>query len=162
MSERGAVLSIHLLRVHKQPPVDVEEVRALVGHGLEGDVHAKNRPGTSRQVLITDRRSLEAFGFQHGALKEQLTVDFPGLDDLPRGTRLRIGEATLELTGPCEPCEVIGKYNAATDPYALRDELRGRRGMMSKVVATAGAGRIRCGDAVVVEAAPDVPPPAEP
>lgn len=151
MSLRGVVLSIHLLKAHKQPQVQVEEVRALVGHGLEGDVHGKARPDTSRQVLIADRRALEAFGLSQGALKEQLTVDLPGLDDLPRGTQLRIGEVTLELTGPCEPCEVIGKYNAAPDPYALRDALRGRRGMMSKVIATIGEGRIRSGDEVVVE-----------
>lgn len=151
MSARGVVLSIHLLKAHKQPPVEVEEARALVGHGLEGDVHGKGRPDTSRQVLIADRRTLEAFGLAPGALKEQLTVDVPGLDDLPRGKRLHIGEVTLEVTVPCEPCEVIGKYNAAPDPYALRDALRGRRGMMSRVIATIGEGRIRRGDDVVVE-----------
>ncbi len=97
MSTRGVVLSIHLLKVHKQPP-------------------------------------------------------------LPRGTLLRIGEATLELTGPCEPCEVIGTYNAAADPYALRDALRGRRGMMSKVIAVTGEGRIRRGDDIVRES----PRPTEP
>ncbi len=160
MSTRGVVLSIHLLRAHRQPPVEVEEARALVGRGLEGDVHGKGRPDSSRQVLIADRRTLEAFGFPHGALKEQLTVDLPGLDDLPRGTRLEIGEVTFELTGPCEPCEVIGKYNAAADPFALRDSLRGRRGMLGKVVAATGAGRIRRGDAVV--APRNAPRPAEP
>lgn len=158
MSTRGVVLSIHLLKAHKQPPVRVEEARAIVGHGLEGDVHGKGRPDASRQVLIADRRTLEAFGLAHGALKEQLTVDFLGLDDLSRATWLRIGEATLELTGPCEPCEVIGKYNAAPDPFALRDALRGRRGMLSKVIATTGEGLIRRGDEVtVIEAAPARP-----
>lgn len=151
MSPRGVVLSIHLLKVHKQPPVQVEEARALVGHGLEGDVHGKGRPDTSRQVLIADRRALEALGLAHGALKEQLTVDLPGLDDLSRGQLLRVGEVTLEVTVPCEPCEVIGKYNAVADPYALRDALRGRRGMMSKVIATVGEGRIRRGDEIIVE-----------
>ncbi|MBI3997785.1 MAG: hypothetical protein HY355_02040 [Armatimonadetes bacterium] len=157
MADRGVVLSIHLLRAHKQPPVDVDEVRALVGHGLEGDVHGKNRPDSSRQVLIADRRTLEAFGFAHGALKEQLTVDLPGLDGLPRGARLRVGEAIMELTGPCEPCEVIGTYNASTDPYALRDALRGRRGILCRVVATVGQGMIRRGDPVGVEAVAAAP-----
>ena len=160
MTNRGVVLSIHLLRVHRQPSVTVEEARALVGHGLEGDVHGKHSSKSSRQVLLVDRRSLEAFNLPPGALKEQLTIDFPGLDDLPRGTRLRIGEATLELTMSCEPCEVIGKYTGVADPYALRHSLRGRRGMLSKVVAVTGQGLIRRGDAVV-ETAEDLRLPVE-
>lgn len=156
----GVVLSIHLLKKHKQPPVAVEEALALVGHGLEGDVHGKSRPDTSRQILIADRRTLDAFGLAHGALKEQLTVDLPGLDDLPEGTLLRIGEVTLELTGRCDPCEGIAKYNAAPDPYALRDALRGRRGTMSKVIAAIGAGRIRRGDHVLVDSPRSLTPSA--
>jgi MOSC domain-containing protein YiiM len=130
----------------------VEEVRAIIGHGLDGDVHGKRSPDSSRQVLLVDRRTLEALGFAPGALREQLTVDLAGLEALPRGTRLRIGEAILELTVSCEPCEVIGKYNDAADPYALRERLRGQRGMMSRVVATTGEGLIRRGDPIVVEA----------
>lgn len=157
----GTVLSIHLLRVHRQPTVDVEEARALVGHGLEGDVHAKRSPNSSRQVLLVDRRTLDVLGFPHGALREQLTVDFAGLDSLPRGTRLRAGEAILELTAPCEPCEVIGKYNAVADPDALRERLRGQRGMLSRVVAIVGGGLIRRGDPVTLEPARDLPASAE-
>jgi MOSC domain-containing protein YiiM len=153
VTQQGVVLAIQVKRAHRQPPVPVEEVRALVGHGLEGDVHGKRSPDASRQVLLVDRRTLEALGFGPGALREQLTVDLPDLESLPGGTRLRIGEAILELTIPCEPCEVIGKYNAVADPYALRDRLRGRRGMMSRVVATMGEGRVRRGDPIVVEVA---------
>lgn len=119
-----------------------------MGHGLEGDYHGKQRPGVSRQVLLVDRRTLEALGFAHGALREQLTVDFPGLDTLPRGARLQVGDAILEVTEPCEPCEVIGALNEVADPRALRESLRGRRGMLTKVVATSGDGWIRAGDAV--------------
>jgi MOSC domain-containing protein YiiM len=81
-----------------------------------------------------------------------LTVDLHGLDDLAAGTRLTIGEAVLELTGPCEPCEVIGRINRVADPYALRDALEGRRGVLARVVDVTGAGRIRLGDAIVVAA----------
>jgi MOSC domain-containing protein YiiM len=155
VSERGVVLAIHLLKVHGQPPVPVEESRAVVGHGLEGDIHGKGRPDTYRQVLIADRRTLEALNLPRGALREQLTVDFAGLDSLPRGTHLHIGEAVLELTAPCEPCETIGKLNRVSDPLTLRDALQGQRGMLARVVAVQGDGYIRRGDEVVmVEAAP--------
>jgi MOSC domain-containing protein YiiM len=151
VDERGVVLSIQLSKVHGQPPVPVEETRALVGHGLEGDSHGKRRPNTGRQVVLADRRTLEAFGFAHGALREQLTVDFPGLDALPAGTRLRVGEAVLEISGPCDPCVGIGALNGVEDPQALRDALVGRRGMSARVVAVTGTGLIRRGETLMVE-----------
>ncbi len=153
----GVVLSIHLQPRRGQPPISAAEARALVDQGLEGDCHGKQRSEPSRQVLLADRRTLETLGFAHGALREQLTVDFPGLDSLPRGTRLQVGEAVLEVTETCEPCEVIGALNGVADPIALRESLRGCRGIMANVVATSGDGRIRPGDAVVAVPSSDTP-----
>lgn len=144
------VLAIHLQSGPGQAPRSVEAARALPGHGLEGDFHGKRRPGSSRQVLLVDHRTLEAHGFAPGALREQLTVDLPGLDGLVRGTRLAAGEAVLEVTGPCEPCEVIGQLNGVPDPYALRDALVGCRGILARVVAVVGQGLIRRGEMVEV------------
>lgn len=154
MIRRGVVLAIHLLTEHGRPPSPVEAARALVDHGLEGDQHGKSTPGSRRQVLLVDLRTLGAFGLPHGALREQLTVDFPDIERLPEGTMLRVGEATLEVTGPCTPCEVIGRLNAVADPAALRDALQGRRGTLCKVVAITGGGMIRRGDEVVEEGTP--------
>ena len=156
MDEHGVVLSIQLSQGHRQPPVPVEETLALVGHGFDGDKHGKRRANTARQVLLVDRRSLEALGFAPGALREQLTVDLPGLDALPRGTRLRVGEAVLEISGPCAPCEAIGIINGV-DPNTLREALEGKRGVAARVVAVAGAGRICRGDKIVVEGGERVP-----
>lgn len=156
MTQHGVVLSIQLLRAHRRPPVPVAEAQAVVGRGLEGDVHGKGSANSSRQILLVDRQTLEALDLAPGALREQLTVDLPGLERLPRGTRLRVGQAILEVTISCEPCEVIGKYNAVTDPHALRERLRGQRGILSRVVATTGEGLIRRGDPVVVETLHDV------
>jgi MOSC domain-containing protein YiiM len=150
MTHRGEVVSIHLQPQKGQPPRPVAEALALIGYGLKGDYHGKQRSGSSRQVLLVDRRTLDALGFAHGALREQLTVDLPGLDSLATGVRLTIGEAVLELTGPCEPCEVIGRINGVDDPYALRDALQGRRGLLARVVEVRGNGRIGLGDAITI------------
>lgn len=158
VAQGGTVLSIHLQASRDAPMRSVDEARALVAHGLEGDFHGKVKPGTSRQVLLVDRRVLEALGFAHGALREQLTVDFPGLDATAIGTRLRVGGAELEVSGPCEPCEVIGQLNGVADPDALRRTLVGRRGILARVVGTTNDGWIRRGDRIeVIFATPAAP-----
>jgi MOSC domain-containing protein YiiM len=56
------------------------------------------------------------------------------------GQRLRIGEALLEVTIPCAPCKRMDDIRPG-----LQEELRGRRGMLCRVVE---CGAIRVGDSV--------------
>ncbi|HXF83255.1 MAG TPA: MOSC domain-containing protein [bacterium] len=146
----GVVLSVQLLDRHGEPPRAVAEARALPEHGLEGDLHSRGRAGGSRQVLLLDRGALEAAGLRPGDLREQITVDFPPLETLAPGTLLQVGQAVLELTGPCEPCTHIGALNGVADREAFRDALRGRRGQLARVVRVEGRGTIRVGDRVAV------------
>jgi MOSC domain-containing protein YiiM len=139
------VVSLHLLPEHEGAPRTVEEVRATP-LGLEGDVHAGRKAG-KRQVLLMDAGDLRDLGLRPGELREQVTVDFGGLMDSPAGTRLRLGQAVLELTGPCEPCTHIGEHVGVEDVEAFRQTLRGRRGMLARVAI---AGAIRVGDPVEV------------
>lgn len=148
---RGTVVNLQLVARHGERPRAVVEVRALVDHGLEGDIHGKTKPGSRRQVLLADRGTLEGLGLRPGDLRDQITVDLAVLERLPAGTRLQVGEATLELSGPCEPCTHIGALNGVSDPVAFQERLRGRRGQLARVVAVEGAGAIRVGDPVVVQ-----------
>lgn len=145
----GRVIGLHVLSVHGERPHPRVEVRALVGQGLECDLHGKGRAaGTGRQVLVMDRQTLEAAGLEPGDLREQITVDFAALERLPEGTRLRVGSAVLETTGPCEPCTHIGKLNGRPDVVEFKQSLEGRRGQLAKVVAVDGDGLIRVGDLI--------------
>lgn len=146
----GSVLNLHVMTRHGEPPRPVDEVRALVGHGLEGDLHGKSKPDSRRQVLVVDRTTLAALGLRPGALREQITVDFQALETLAPGTQLRIGEVTLELSGPCEPCTHIGALNGVADPVQFQQTLVGRRGQLARVTAVESEGRIRVGDPVTV------------
>jgi len=146
----GTVLSLHLQPAHGARPRPVPEVRALVGRGLDGDLHGKSTPDSRRQVLIVDRATLAAMGLRPGDLREQITVAFAPLEALPAGTLLRAGEVTLELSGPCGPCAHIGELNGVADPGAFQQALAGRRGQLARVRAVDGDGRIRVGDAVAV------------
>jgi MOSC domain-containing protein YiiM len=146
----GSVVSIQLLKAHGQPQRPVSEVIALPGQGLEGDLHGKTREDGKRQVLLMDSESLGALGLLPGDLRDQITLGLPGLQQLPPGTRLQVGEAELELTGPCEPCTHIGELLGKEDREAFRQSLEGRRGVLARVVTIRGGGRIRIGDPAVV------------
>ena len=149
MNDSGRVIGIYVLNAHGERPQPRTEVRALVGSGLEGDLHGKGRAaGTGRQVLVMDRQTLEASGLNPGDLREQITVDFAALETLPVGTHVRVGDATLEVTGPCEPCTHIGKLNGRPNAVEFKKSLEGRRGQLAKVIAVEGDGFIRLGDPV--------------
>lgn len=154
-SVSGRVISIQLLQAHGQRPRPVSYAVAVPGRGLEEDLHGKTREDGKRQVLLMDTETLDALGLSPGDLRDQLTLDLPGLQRLPAGTRLRVGDADLELTGPCEPCTHIGELLRKEDREAFRRSLVGRRGVLARIVAVTGEGRIRVGDgAEVIGATP--------
>jgi MOSC domain-containing protein YiiM len=142
----GRVVSLQLKREHWAPLEPVDEA-VLTGAGIAGDRHAGREHG-KRQVLITEEADLRDLDLKPGDLREQVTVDLPGLMSLAAGTRLRVGEAVLEVTGVCEPCTHIGDHLGAEDTEALRQRLVGRRGMLARVV---GEGDIRLGDPVHID-----------
>ncbi len=151
----GTVTHLHLIPQHRGAPRPMQEVKALVDQGLEGDVHSR-KPRGRRQVLIVDSAVFAAVGLPPGTLREQITVDFPDLDALPVGTLLRIGQAIFEVTGPCEPCTHVGTLAGVADPAALEAALGGHRGQLARVVAIVENGSIRVGDSVAAVDARDV------
>src|SRR2546422_4013734 len=97
------IVALHLCPSSRAPLRPVENVTALLEHGLEGDRHA--RPKSRRQVLLMEQEVLEEFGLMAGAVREQVTVRGLDLNRLAFGTRIRAGGAVLEVAGPCAPCE---------------------------------------------------------
>lgn len=143
MSGPGRVVALHAKR-RRHAPLDPMSAAVVTERGIEGDVHAGD--GRGRQLLLTHAGDLRDLGLRPGDLREQVTVELPGLMALQPGTRLRLGGATVETTGPCEPCTHIGEHVGVDDRDGFRDRLRGRRGMLASVVE---GGIIHVGDAVV-------------
>ncbi len=133
-------LRLFIAVVHRHPMREVEEAVAVVNRGLEGCTHG--RPGGRRQVLLMDAETLEHFGIHPGVVKENITTRGLHLRGMRAGQRLRVGEALLEVTLPCEPCRRMDEIR-----QGLQEELRGRRGMLCRVVE---GGRIRQGDGIEV------------
>jgi MOSC domain-containing protein YiiM len=139
----GRVVSLQLKREHWEPLVPVDQI-SLSEEGIDGDRHAGRAEG-KRQILLTDAGDLRDLDLNPGDLREQVTVELPGLMALPEGTRLRLGTAVVELTGECGPCTHIGEHVGVEDSEAFRQRLEGRRGVLARV---SEPGAIRVGDPV--------------
>jgi MOSC domain-containing protein YiiM len=117
-----------------------EKARALEGHGLEGCAHA--RADTKRQVLFASAEHLDALGVEHGAIKENFTVEGVDVHTWQVGQRVGVGDAEFEVTMVCDPCERMEEIRPG-----LQHELEGRRGMLARVVKT---GDVAVGDEITL------------
>lgn len=120
------------------PMEELHEARILADFGLEGCAHAQ--AGSNRQILLVDRETLEAMELTPGILRENITTDGLNVNSLEIGQQLRIGDAHLEVTMVCTPCNQMERIRPG-----LRRELWGRRGMLCRVLE---GGFIRPGDSV--------------
>jgi MOSC domain-containing protein YiiM len=132
---------VHIFRAPKKrlPMEELEEARAITNVGLEGCAHA--RPGGGpRQVLLVDRETLEAMDLRPGIVRENITTEGMDVNSLAPQQELRIGEVRLQVSEICHPCDQLEKIRPG-----LRREMRGRRGMLCRVLE---GGMIRRGDAI--------------
>ena len=131
---------LHIFRAPKKrlPMEELEEVRVIKNAGLEGCAHA--RPASTRQVLLVDRETLEAMDLRPGVIRENLTAEGMDVNGLPLKQELRVGEVRLQVSEICHPCDQLEKIRPG-----LRRELRGRRGMLCRVLE---GGIIRTGDSI--------------
>jgi MOSC domain-containing protein YiiM len=130
----------NLFRAPKKhlPMEELFEVHAVGDTGFEGCAHA--RPGSKRQVLLVDRETLEAMDLRPGTIRENVTTAGMNVNRLEIGQQLLIGEARLEVSAVCTPCDQMEAIRPG-----LQKELWGRRGMLCRVLE---AGVIRRGDSI--------------
>jgi len=118
------------------------EGRLVTDFGLEGDRHA-GRP--ERQVSILNAETVTELAqagmpVEPGVLGENITVEGVPVMQLRDGTRIRVGEAELEITGDRPACRELLEVHA----NALK-ALVGRTGKMARVVR---GGVVRPGDPI--------------
>jgi MOSC domain-containing protein YiiM len=133
---------LHLFRAPKKrvPMEELHETSVVENSGLDGCAHA--RPNGRRQVLLVDVETLRAMDLAPGIIRENITTEGLDVNALRVGQRLRVGEIELEVSAPCEPCELMETIRAG-----LMTELAGRRGMLCRVLK---GGVVRRGDEIVV------------
>lgn len=134
----GTVLGLAVRAAGTPAPSARAHVRAVTGHGLDGDVHAD--PRTPRQLLLAGAPAYAALALPALALRENLLLDLDSAG-MVSGTVLRIGrQAMLRLSFQCEACAGLDRHAAG-----LASAIGARRGMLARVLA---GGDIRVGDPV--------------
>ncbi len=143
----GTVLAIHLAKASKLPMRPFESVLAEVGAGLVGDRYhgSRHRHVTvqSAEALAEASRHLGA-PVEPGATRRNITVSGGPVPGRP-GTRVRMGEALLEVVRPAAPCRLM---DALIGPGAMK-ALHARGGTVFRILE---GGVVRVGDPVVREA----------
>lgn len=150
MTTNARVVAIHTQQTPGDDPSPTQSARVIFAGGLEGDMHGRR---SQRALLVVAMEDLDQFELAPGALREQITVDLPGLMQLPSGARLRLGGepgVEIELLEDCAPCTHIGELHGVSDRVAYEASLQGHRGKIARVLSDADEAEIRVGDAVQV------------
>ena len=135
----GTVLGLFVKPGKGAKPVSLEH--AVAGEkGLEGDYHA--RFANKRQILLMSRNLLDELNLEPGRIFENVVVEGLDVMALASGQQLRMGEALVEVTFPCEPCDQMNRIR-----YGLKEALKDRRGMFVRVITK---GTVRIGDPIEV------------
>ncbi|RTG98280.1 MOSC domain-containing protein [Thermus scotoductus] len=138
----GKVISLHLGLGSGLPKPQMEVLELIAGFGAKGDRHAGKDP--DRAVLVAGLPAYEkareaGIDLPFGALGENLLLDLDP-HHLPPGTRLRVGEALLELAQVCTVCSSLSQFD-----LRLPKLLYGGRGLYARVLE---GGLVRVGDPV--------------
>ena len=140
----GTVVAVCLSEERGVSKHDVGSGMLRAGWGLEGDAHAGN---WHRQVSLLGVESIakgraQGFDVGPGSYAENITTRGLVLNELPMGTRMRLGEALVEVTQ-------IGKQE--TEPSSIQkligDSAIPREGIFVRVIL---GGRVAPGDGIVV------------
>lgn len=151
----GRVESIVVRGSPREPARTVASTVALAGIGLADDrLGQRGEPELStRQVTLIQAEHLPVIArlarvdqVDPVALRRNLVVSGINLLAL-KNAKLKVGNALLEVVGPCQPCS---RMEEAVGPggYAA---MRGHGGMTARVLV---GGAISVGDAVRAEAQP--------
>lgn len=105
-TKNGSVVAISMSRRKGVPKRNVGHARLRESWGLVGDAHAGD---WHRQVSLLALESIETIrakglNVRPGAFAENITTQFITLPTLNIGTRLRIGDAVLEVTQIGKEC----------------------------------------------------------
>lgn len=144
MTQKGRVVAVCTSARKGTRKRNVEQAELRPEWGLVGDAHAAD---WHRQVSLLAWESIEkmrALGLKvnAGSFAENITTQGLSLVDLPVGTRLRLGEALVEVTQIGKEC-----HDRCAIYYQAGDCVMPREGIFVRVHE---GGAVRAGDEIQV------------
>src|SRR5262249_9926578 len=138
-SVQATVRAIFIKKDKGGHAVSLDAVQAISG-GLTGDHHTGF--SKQRQILLLSGSVLDELSLVPGSIYENVVIDGIDVMRLEKGQTLRLGDALVTVTFPCEPCIQMERIR-----QGLQEALANRRGMFVRVAAE---GMVRVGDRVEV------------
>lgn len=143
----GKVIAISVSKKKGVAKSNVDSIKLIENHGLEGDAHA----GTwHRQVSLLALESIEKMrskglnSLRPGSFAENITTEFINLPEIKIGTKIQIGnEALLEVTQIGKEC-----HSKCAIFNAVGDCVMPREGIFAKVIKS---GQIHINDSIKIE-----------
>jgi len=150
----GVVEAIFIGLEARQPMVSLPEVRAIAGHGLEGDRYFReagtfSKKSPSNHLTLIEAEALEAAARDYnleisgGESRRNLLTRNVALNRLV-GREFRIGDVRLRGLRLCEPCGHLEKLTGKQVIKALQH----RGGLRAEILCD---GPIRVGDTITGE-----------
>lgn len=139
------IVSIAISKKKSTRKTAVEEALVVENHGIQGDAHAGP---WHRQVSFLASESIEkarqrGLDVKFGDFAENIATRGIQWEDLPIGTRLRLGDSVIvEITQIGKTC-----HNKCAIYYQAGDCIMPREGIFGRVLK---GGKIRCGDEVLL------------
>jgi MOSC domain-containing protein len=177
----GIVTAVSRSAAHMLSKPNEDEIRLLVGLGVEGDAHSgatvKHRSRLARfasepnlrqvhliHAELHDELRARGFSVAAGQMGENVTTRGVDLLGLPTGARLCLGDrAVIEVTGLRNPCAQLDHIQSGLMGATLERDRSGnlvRKAGIMAVVLT--GGEVRPGDPIRVELPPEPRPPLIP
>lgn len=128
-----------------QPIIEPQTADLRVGSGISGD-RFKPAKGSKREVTLLLTRQVETISAEIGQavsfamLRRNLVIEAE-VDQLGPSQRFQLGDAVIEITGPCPPC---ARMREKLGDLGFR-AMRGRGGYTARVIKE---GRIQINDAM--------------
>ncbi len=129
---------------------NINQAELRADWGIVGDAHAAD---WHRQVSLLAWESIEkmravGLNVSEGSFAENITTEGMSLVDLPVGTRLRLGDALVEVTQIGKVC-----HDRCAIYYQAGDCVMPREGIFVRIHE---GGQVKVGDAIEVLALPEV------
>jgi MOSC domain-containing protein YiiM len=151
---KGEVESIHIAQEEGAAVVEVTEIQAIAGRGLEGDRYFNKagkmkRQKPEREVTLIEAEAIEAMARDYGielgsgASRRNITTRGVPLNHLV-GREFSVGDARLQGIKLCDPCS----YLEGLTEEGVRKGLANRGGLNARILSS---GVIRAGDEVSAE-----------